>query len=188
METIRPRMKTAAHTVKHIGEAMIASDMLDGEVAQMGHQWLACAETMFAHARKVEAARDAEDALVCTVEEFVAVNTAAIGKALGLPKEFIAFVDKDTRGGEDAPKKCKYNKEAAGNAYYNQQHPLGVCRRGLDIMPCHTTEPNRHNCNLYAPEEAPKRCQFMDCGYCCHDKGPIECGGYGSCPHFKLKP
>ena len=34
-------------------------------------------------------------------------------------------------------------------------------------------------------EDAPKWCVFMDCGYCCHHEGPIECGGYGSCPWFK---
>ena len=56
MDTLRPRMKTAAHTVKHMAEAMIASDMMGGEVAEMGRQWLACSEAMFAHARTIGAA------------------------------------------------------------------------------------------------------------------------------------
>jgi hypothetical protein len=37
-------------------------------------------------------------------------------------------------------------------------------------------------------KEVSKRCQFMDCGYCCHFHGPIECHGYEGCAWFKPKP
>ena len=124
MDTLRPRMKTAAHTVKQTAEAMIASDMMGGEVAEMGRQWLACSEAMFAHARTIGAAVRAavdEDAPRCVDSVHEAQPDSVT------PPQFVSGgskygrqVQKDTRGSEEV---CDF--------YYDN-----VCNLGMWGGPC----------------------------------------------------